>query len=102
MDERGLELVRGLIAGHIENALRGQPTSHSGRGARLFDLHRRVIEQAEASVAEVDAKLKARDDVATRRYAERELHRTLTEIETILPLLRPLMESVGCGGEGVG
>ena len=94
MDERGLELVRGLIAGHIDSALRGQPKSHSGRGARLFDLHRRVIEQAEATVVDVEAKLQASDDDKTRRYAERALHRTLTEVETILPFLRPLMESV--------
>ena len=94
MDERGLELVRNLIAGHIDNALRGQPTSHSGRGSRLLDLHRRVIEQAKATVADVDAKLEASDDDATRHYARRALHRTLTEVETILPFLRPLMESV--------
>ena len=94
MDERGLELVKRLIAGHISNALRGQPTSHSGRGARLFTLHSRVIEQAEATLADVDTKLQASDDDATQRYAERALHRTLTEVETILPFLRPLMESV--------
>ena len=94
MDERGLELVRNLIAGHIDNARKGQPTNHSGRGARLLDLHRRVIELAEAAVADVDAKLEASDDDATRHYAQRELHRTLTEVETILPFLRPLMESV--------
>ena len=94
MDERGLELVKRLIAGHIGSALRGQPTSHSGRGARLFDLHRRVIEQAEETLSDVDAKLEASDDAKIRRYAERALHRTLTEVETILPFLRPLMESV--------
>ena len=94
MDERGLEFVKSLIAGHIDSALRGQPTSHSGRGARLFDLHRRVIEQAEETLADVDAKLVASDDDKIRRYAERALHRTLTQVETILPLLRPLMESV--------
>ena len=55
MDERGIDFLRSLIAGHIDSALRGQPTSHSGRGARLFDLHRRVIEQAEESLADVDA-----------------------------------------------
>ena len=93
MDERGLELVRHLIAGHIDNALRGQPTSHSGRGARLFDLHRRVIEQANATVADVDAKLQASNDDATRRYAELELQRTLAQVEINLPFLRPLMES---------
>lgn len=94
MDERGLELVRNLIAGHIDNAHQGQPTSHSGRGAGLLDLHRRVTEQAEATVADVDAKLEASDNDATRHYAQRALHRTLTEVETILPFLRPLMESV--------
>ena len=94
MDERDLGFVRSLIAGHIESALRGQPTSHSGRGARLFDLQRRVIEQARATIADVDAKLQASDDDATRRYAERTLHRTLTGVETVLPFLRPLMESV--------
>ena len=94
MDERSLEFVRNLIAGHIDNALRGQPTSHSGRGARLFDLHHRVIEQAKATLADVDAQLRASNDDKTRRYAERALHGTLTEVEAILPLLRPLMESV--------
>ena len=94
MDERGLELVQSLIAGHISSARRGQPRSHSGRGARLFDLHRRVIEQAEATLADVDAKLQTSDDDKTRHYAERALQRTLTEVETILPFLRPLMESV--------
>lgn len=94
MDERGLELVRNLIAGHIKNAQKGQPTSHSGRGARLLDLHRRVIERAEATIADVDTKLEASDDDATRHFAHRELHRALTEVETILPFLRPLMESV--------
>ena len=94
MDERGLELVRNLIAGHIDNALRGQPTSHSGRGSRLLDLHSQVIKQAEATIADVDTKLEASNDDATRRYARRALHRTLTEVETTLPFLRPLMESV--------
>lgn len=94
MDERGLELVRNLIAGHIDNAHIGQPTNHSGRGARLLDLHRRVIEQANAAIADVDAKLEANADDATLHYAQRTLHRTLTEVETILPFLRPLMESV--------
>ena len=94
MDERGLELVRNLITGHIDNALRGQPTSHAGRGSRLLDLHSQVIEQAEATIADVDAKLAASNDDATRHYARRTLHRTLTEVETILPFLRPLMESV--------
>ena len=94
MDERDLELVRNLITGHIDNAHRGLPTSHYGRGARLLDLHRRVIEQAEATVADVDAKLEASNDDATRHFAQRTLHRTLTEVETILPFLRPLMESV--------
>ena len=94
MDERGLEFVQSLIAGHIDSARRGQPTSHSGRGSRLFDLHRRVIEQAEATLADVAAQLLASDDNKTRHYAERALHRTLTEVETILPFLRPLLESV--------
>ena len=94
MDERSLEFVRSLIAGHIDNALRGQPTSHPGRGAQLFELHRRVIEQAKKAILDVDAKLEARSDDATRHFAERELRRTLTEVETILPFLRPLMESV--------
>ena len=94
MDERGLDFIQSLIAGHIDSARRGQPTSHSGRGARLFDLHRRVIEQAEATLADVDAKLKASHNDSVLRYAERTLRRTLTEVETILPFLRPLMESV--------
>lgn len=94
MDERSLGLVRSLIAGHIERARLGQPANHSGRGARLLDLHRRIVEQAEATVADVDAQLHASDDDNTRRYAERTLHRTLTEVEAILPFLRPLMESV--------
>ena len=94
MDERGLEFIQSLIAGHIDSALRGQPTGHSGRGARLFDLHRRVIGQVEATLADVDAMLEASDDDNIRRYAERTLHRTLAQVRTILPLLRPLMESV--------
>ena len=94
MDERDLDFVRNLIVGHIDSALRGQPTSHSGRGARLFDLQRRVIEQADATIEEVNATLEASDDDTTWLYAERTLHRTLTEVETILPFLRPLMESV--------
>lgn len=94
MAERSFELVRGLIAGHIDNALRGYPTSHSGRGARLFDLHRQVIEQARATVAAADARLKTNNDDMTRRFAHRELHRTLAEIETNLPFLRPLMDSI--------
>lgn len=94
MDERGLELVRGLIAGHIDNARRGQPTGRSGRGSRLFDLHRRVIEQAEETLTSVDAQLEGGGDDATRRYADRSLHRTLAEVETILPFLRALLESV--------
>ena len=94
MDDRGLDFIRSLIAGHIDSALRGQPTSHSGRGARLFDLHRQVIEQAEETLADVDTKLESGRDDSVLRYAERTLRRTLTEVETILPFLRPLMESV--------
>ena len=94
MDERGLDFIKSLIAGHIDSALRGQPTSHSGRGASLFDLHNRVIKQAEKTVADVDAKLEAGDDDNVLRYAERTLRRTLAEVETVLPFLRPLMESV--------
>ncbi len=45
MDERGLKFIQSLIVGHIDSALRGQPTSHSGRGASLFDLHDRVIKR---------------------------------------------------------
>ncbi len=93
MDERGLEFIRSLISGHIDSARRGQPTSHTGRGARLFDLHRRVIEQAEETLADIDAKLEAGYNASVLRYAERTLRRTLTEVETILPFLRPLIES---------
>ena len=94
MDERSLDFVRGLIAGHIDNALRGQPTSHSGRGGRLFDLHRRVIEQARATIAEVDAELSVSNDERTQHYARQQLHHTLANVESLLPFLRPLMESV--------
>ena len=94
MDERSLEFVRSLITGHIENALRGQPTSYFGRGSQLFELHSRVIEKAKKTVSDVNAILRSRRDDATRRFAERELRRTLTEVETILPFLQPLMESV--------
>ena len=94
MDKRGLAFIQSLIAGHIDSALQGQPTSHSGRGARLFDLHRRVIEQAKETLADVDAKIETDCDDSVLRYAERTLRRTLTGVETILPFLRPLMESV--------
>ncbi|WP_419854655.1 hypothetical protein [Candidatus Poriferisodalis sp.] len=52
-----------------------------------------MIEEAQAKVAEVDARLSANDDPATREYAERTLQRTLVEVEKILPFLRPLMDS---------
>lgn len=95
MDDRDLEFIHRLIVGHIDRSLRGQPTSHSGRGAGLFDLHNRVIEHARKTLAEVDSKLNASDvDDKTKGYAGRDLHRVLIEVEILLPFLRPLMESV--------
>ncbi|MCQ3808520.1 MAG: hypothetical protein OXB92_01130 [Acidimicrobiaceae bacterium] len=87
MDERSIEFVRSLIAGHIERARLGQPASHTGRGARLLELHRRVVEEAEATVADVDTQFQASNDDETRRYSQRTLQRTLTEVEAILPFL---------------
>ena len=94
MDDRGLEFIRRLITGHIDSALRGQPQSHSGRGSRIFDLHSRVIKEAQETLAEVDAKLAVSDDDRTVRYAERTLSRALANVKSLLPFLRPLMESV--------
>jgi len=53
-----------------------------------------VIKQAEETLADVNARLEAGREDWVLLYAERTLRRTLTEVETVLPYLRPLMESV--------
>ena len=93
MDEPTLDFIRSLINTHIENARRGLPEGHSGRGSSLFCLNRSLIERAESAMAGVDVALANRNDDATRVYAGRALQRTLAEVETKLPFLRPLIES---------
>lgn len=94
MDEPTLDFIRSLINTHIENARRGLPEGYSGRGSSLFGLNHSLIERAESAIAGIDAALANKNDDATRVYAGRALQRTLAEVETKLPFLRPLIESV--------
>lgn len=94
MDEPTLDFIRGLIKTHIENARRGLPEGHSGRGSSLFYLNHSLIERAESAMTYVDTALANKNDDATRVYAGRTLQRTLDGVETKLPFLRPLVESV--------
>lgn len=94
MDEPTLDFIRSLINTHIENARRGLPEGHSGRGSSLFGLNRSLIERAESRMADIDAALANKKDDATRVYAGRALQRILDEVEPKLPFLRPLIESV--------
>ena len=94
MDEPTLDFIRSLINTHIENARRGLPEGHSGRGSSLFSLNRSLIERAESAMAKIDAAVANKNDNLTRIYASRALQRILDRVETKLPFLRPLIESV--------